>query len=417
MTEDENDFFLPENALLEKRTTKLSPCGRYSLRVTPYKTRPGFSYFTLGEVFRAQDLEQTEKICEIRRNYPDLWSFFLSDHPLTGHDYLLTGEDYQGFSLVNLTTGVKRSFRNPGADQGFGWCPISAKIIQGFRENRVTLSVDGCYWAGPYEQRIYDFSDPDAESFEKGGLPYLSHRIEIDCDYESRSSQFNPGELVCIEIARRFVPTGEWESSIREKLGEFHRLPHLLRKTGGDPEEIKRAEREMNEAYAAYFNSSKDSLWERVPLKETTYILDEEGFFLEDPVREWKSEHLLQLEREEEEAEKETQRIFQEHIAKDPFCIYLREEFPKAEFLRRKQAKIQEWEGDDNSFYVHLQVSEREASDKTASLEWGAEKGSVIAELWRKGVNPKKFEFERSLLGLQGALQRAREFLAGRFAI
>lgn len=76
-----------------------------------------------------------------------------------GNTYLLAGEDYQGYSVVNVTTGKVTTAIDNGAEKGFGFCFADVKV------DGDELVVIGCYWAAPYERRVYDFSNPE-------NLPY-----------------------------------------------------------------------------------------------------------------------------------------------------------------------------------------------------------------------------------------------------
>ena len=44
-------------------------------------------------------------IAAVNRNYSSFWYCFIENHATTGHDYLLCGDDYQSFTVCDLTTG------------------------------------------------------------------------------------------------------------------------------------------------------------------------------------------------------------------------------------------------------------------------------------------------------------------------
>jgi hypothetical protein len=140
----------PENA--QGSEEHLSPSGRYKLVVTSFTSGPGTWDVTEGVVFR---IDSDEPIASIRRNYRAFPFLFVEGHA-DGHDYLIGGEDYQGQTIIQLTTGAKRGLLPEEAKQGHGFCWSS------YQYNAATklLFVDGCYWACPYEFRFYDFSDP-----------------------------------------------------------------------------------------------------------------------------------------------------------------------------------------------------------------------------------------------------------------
>lgn len=140
----------PENA--NGSTEHLSPSGRYKLVVTNFTTGPGTWNVTEGKVFR---VDSDTPIASIRRNYSAFPYLFIEQHA-NGHDYLIGGENYQGQTIIELDTGVKRGLLPEEAKQGHGFC------WGGYTYDPTTqlLLVDGCFWACPYEYRFYDFSDP-----------------------------------------------------------------------------------------------------------------------------------------------------------------------------------------------------------------------------------------------------------------
>jgi hypothetical protein len=71
------------------------------------------------------------------------------------------GEDYQGYSVVNLTKGTYQVYFPEEGYKGFGFCWTAVFPSP----DKLMLAVDGCIWAYPYEIVFYDFSEPD-------NLPY-----------------------------------------------------------------------------------------------------------------------------------------------------------------------------------------------------------------------------------------------------
>ena len=146
--------FTDENRRPDETEREISsPSGRYRLQVCRYGTKPGCWDYSRGEVFRVED---GQRVADVKRNYSSFWHLFVEDHKLTGHDYLVCGEDYQGHTVVDLTTGEVMSHIPDEAFRGHGWCPTSAALMG----DGLTLEVHGCYWAGPYETRLWDFSNP-----------------------------------------------------------------------------------------------------------------------------------------------------------------------------------------------------------------------------------------------------------------
>jgi|SRR3989344_3157459 len=161
----------PEKSYERGREEHVSPSGRYRLVVTPYDTTtqedPNTWDFTLGEVFRGD-----VKIFEIQRNYSHFPFGFVEDHP-NGHDYLICGENYQRYNILELDTGQRLDIPPSGIDgMGFGFC--ITKIVPS--PDRRTLAVEGCIWGGPYDVHLYEFSEPLSGPMFRMG--YASNPLE-----------------------------------------------------------------------------------------------------------------------------------------------------------------------------------------------------------------------------------------------
>lgn len=116
----------------------MSPSGRYSITRTRHTTGP-HTWDYAKSVIRAGE----EVVCTLYHNYsrmPHAW--------LEGReegDFLISGEHYQGQTLVDLSTGLKASHVG-----SFCWAAIKPSPCGRF------LAVDGCYWGAPYETVIFD---------------------------------------------------------------------------------------------------------------------------------------------------------------------------------------------------------------------------------------------------------------------
>jgi hypothetical protein len=163
------DYFTEENRTSHPPHEELSPSGRYRLVVTSYGTKPGSWN---GEVFRTSD---GVKVADVKRNYSSFSNLFMEDH-IDGHDYLICGEDYQGQTFCQLDTGEVKPLIPNDAFEGFGFCWASYELMADGK----TLLVNGCYWACPYEFRLYDVSDP------MNGWPLLE--VEKEGEKDSRAS-------------------------------------------------------------------------------------------------------------------------------------------------------------------------------------------------------------------------------------
>ncbi len=122
--------------------------NNYSLDISYYKTEEGCWNVSRGIISKNNNI-----IVDIKRNYSSfLYLFFCHSN---NNDYLICGEDYQGYTIVNLSTGKTNTYIPETWSKGWGFCWIS---IEDYDDK---IKVEGCYWGAPYEIVIYDFSNPD----------------------------------------------------------------------------------------------------------------------------------------------------------------------------------------------------------------------------------------------------------------
>jgi len=133
-----------------------SPSGLFRLSVSIYDRGPGLWAYSRGLVTRVSD---GKLLADVKRNHVHFWHSWV-DHP-NGNEYLLCGEDYQGYTAINLTRDVYHVFFPEAGYSGGGFC--WGAVYQS--PNRLVLAVDGCYWGAPYEAVFFDFREPD-------NLPY-----------------------------------------------------------------------------------------------------------------------------------------------------------------------------------------------------------------------------------------------------
>jgi hypothetical protein len=144
-------FFVPENKSSDSASLIASPSGHYELEIWRYSTVPNSWNYSQGIVRRSSD---QKVIADVKRNYGHFWHAWVQ-HP-NGNEYLLCGEDYQGYSIVNLTQEAYQVFFPESGYNGLGFCWTAVYPSP----DGLILAVDGCYWACPYEIVFFDFSDP-----------------------------------------------------------------------------------------------------------------------------------------------------------------------------------------------------------------------------------------------------------------
>ena len=108
--------------------------------------------YSRGIITRISDASE---IADVKRNAGTFWHNWLSHS--NGSDYLLCGEDYQGYTIVNLTNSKTRNHFPAEALKGNGFC--WANVIPS--PDTLLLAVEGCIWAHPYDLVFYDFANPD----------------------------------------------------------------------------------------------------------------------------------------------------------------------------------------------------------------------------------------------------------------
>ena len=82
---------------------------------------------------------------------------------------LFRSEDYQGYNVIDVKEGTNTLTFPIEAYKGMGFCWGSAYPSP----TGQLLAVEGCYWGGPNEIVIYDFSNPSCSP-----LPELARAEE-----------------------------------------------------------------------------------------------------------------------------------------------------------------------------------------------------------------------------------------------
>ncbi len=138
----------------------VSPSGLYKLHVASYHVGENCWEYSRGIVTRLSD---GEIITDVKRNFGLFWHAWV-EHP-NGNEYLLCGEDYQGYSVVNLTEVSYQTYFPDEAYEGAGFCWTAVYPSP----DKLVLAVEGCFWACPYELVFYDLRTPDEVPFREIG--------------------------------------------------------------------------------------------------------------------------------------------------------------------------------------------------------------------------------------------------------
>ena len=143
------DFFVPANYQAENDEEHVSPSGKYKLTIQAYSTIKGSWHYTRGIV---TEVETGEQIADVKRNYSSFWHLWLVQEE---KEYLLCGENYQGYGVIDPVAKTTQHYLPDAANEGHGFCFVHARQIAPDR-----ILVDGCYWACPFEVLTLDVSDP-----------------------------------------------------------------------------------------------------------------------------------------------------------------------------------------------------------------------------------------------------------------
>ena len=342
MNEDD-EFFVPENACAKCRNELVSPSGKYRLAVTPYGTKPGCWGYSRGEVYRGD-----EQVADVKRNYSS-FPFSWIEHP-SGHEYLVCGADYQGQTVIELDTGVRKDFLPDAAEKGIGFC----WVVHRFYEQSRILVVEGCIWACPYEFRFYDFSDPMQgwpELETEGYIPADDRWPEIDSE----------GVIRCFDT-------------------ENHS------DSDGDSEEEKP---KVQNAIALY---KRDGL-KLVKLSE------------------WVSDEEQERRRQQEEASRKYDEWLKSFRSDDSLYLLLQETLKNPAFIPSEYESIgvthEDWCPDFKGKERRMCKRIHKGEGKTIDLEWGVDTGPVKLIVYKDGKTSSTEFFEHSTDGMGKALAQA----------
>lgn len=395
-------YFVPENKAPTSRES-LSPSGRYRLVVTSYGTKPGSWSYARGEVYRVSD---GQLVADVKRNYSAFPASWVEGHP-NGHDYLICGEDYQGQTVVELTTGRRRDELPDAAEKGHGFCWAGAVPTP----DKTMLLVDGCFWACPYEHRVHAFSDPMGE-----GWPELEVE-DGPCLYAEEHSalSYENGLFVYVENTRVFLATGEREDVVDARHSDLFRAKHKAEKSG-DAEALAAATKALAEHDAAYPCEDEDAdKWSEEP--DHRVVLNRVGDKLV-VVEEWKSEHVLAGERRRAEWDAKWKEDSTRYRAEDPYYQQLVAGVEPEKAHARTHFSLPSMnmrdEGDTNPAYFHVALQDHEEDRKrTASLEWGVAYGDFKLDLWTRGKGSVSRTFPRTAEGFAAARGAASAHTTG----
>lgn len=386
-------YFTPENRS-DKSTEHLSPSGKYKVTVTGYGTSPGSWNYSRGEVSRVSD---GAILADVKRNYHSFPICWIEDHPKG--EFLICGEDYQGQTVLDLQTGMRRDSFSTGADKGHGFCWV---VITTSTDKNV-LVVNGCIWACPYEYRFFEFTDP------MSGWPEII--TDSDFDFEegdNTTCEVDGSTVTWTKSERIFLATGERERDIECESSRLFREVHRLEKQG-PPEELELAQKAKTDHNAKYPDEDEDAgKWGKVLDKKAVFQIKDGDMVL---IEQWKSEAVLKREQEQAEWQANWNANTKKWREESPFYQHVLTELEGDWEAARKRTNFMipsfnsTIEGEKNPAYLTVSRSPYvEGRKRSASIKWGVVEGEVAVEAWVYGKgNIPSPTFPRTLDGFKEA--------------
>lgn len=121
---------------------------KYDYKIDAYTTGEKTWNYTKLTIINS---ETEEEVMHLNRNYHSLEFMFVSKN---GKDYIISGFDYQGISVMNLTDKTVKHYLPSRARLGAAFC---ITYFNDYDIEKDILKVEGCYWGGDYELREYKF--------------------------------------------------------------------------------------------------------------------------------------------------------------------------------------------------------------------------------------------------------------------
>jgi hypothetical protein len=198
-----------------KKEKRQSSSGKYTLELTPYSVKDNkFPYYSVVEIIRTSDGERMGKVIRNEADFP-----FLFVEEKDGKDYLLCAEDYQGFTVINLTDGIKHDYIAEKSKRG-----LALRITDFYlSQNRKNLALEGFA-----KNKPNDIVETDeihfyiVEDFMK--VPYVEVDKRIVFAYDKVIGWESDEKLLISIIEDHIVPTGICLDDIKDP---EERIDHL----------------------------------------------------------------------------------------------------------------------------------------------------------------------------------------------
>lgn len=136
-------------------------------------------------------------LCQLFREGRQVTSFFQYGDARTAHvarvvrhssgrEYFLFKEDLYGLSVMDLADGRCVRYIPEGYRHKPEYLYGESLIVTGIHYHPASdlIALDGCYWAGPGEVYVFDFSDPFIHEGREYRPCFFSLRERFDSDYD-----------------------------------------------------------------------------------------------------------------------------------------------------------------------------------------------------------------------------------------
>lgn len=183
-----------------KREKRQSPSGKYTLDLMLYAVKDeNCPFYSIVEIIRNSDGDRVGKVVRNEADFPFL---FIEDHK-DGKDYLICAEDYQGFTIINITDGKKYDYVAEKAKRG-----MSLRITDFFlSQNKENLAIEGHTKSKPS-----DIVETDEIHFyhinDISKLPYTEVDKRITFAYDKVIGWESNERFIVSRIEDCIMPTG-----------------------------------------------------------------------------------------------------------------------------------------------------------------------------------------------------------------
>ena len=146
---DIRKYFDPSHGIEGSEDFEVSPSGHFRLETKEFsQTKPDMNWIvTRVRIFDRRSEKMMFEFVTDNRHFHHAWFQKRSNELLLSSEILDGGQ-----TIINLTG--KELYSYCSTDAGFIWADYHMS------PSTERLAVIGCYWACPYEIKVYDFNDP-----------------------------------------------------------------------------------------------------------------------------------------------------------------------------------------------------------------------------------------------------------------